>query len=109
MERELIRGNLNLLILTLLHGGPLYGLQIAKQLGMLVDDAESRISYGSVYPALHRLEQQALIQGTSLPSAEGARPVRQYSLTPAGSAELTRLQTAQLDFIRQLKALWGES
>ena len=109
MERDLVRGNLNMLILSLLHGGPLYGLQIAKQLGTLVDDAESRISYGSVYPALHRLEQQGLIQGTSLPSAEGARPIRQYALTPAGNAELTRLQTAQLEFIGQLKALWGKS
>lgn len=109
MERDFVRGNLNMLILTLLHAGPLYGLQVARQLGTLIDDSEAPISFGSVYPALHRLEQQGLIQGTLLPSDEGARPIRQYSLTPAGNAELTRLQTAQLDFIRQLQALWAKS
>lgn len=110
MERDFVRGNLNMLILTLLQQEPLYGLQIAKQLGALIDDTDAQpLSYGSVYPALHRLEKHRFIEGNDAPSEAGARPIRQYHLTLAGAAELARLQAAQHDFIQQLKVLWGES
>lgn len=100
-----------MLILSLLQQGPLYGLQVAKQLAALIDgqDDAPPLSYGSVYPALHRLEQQALIAGIDAPSPGGARPIRQYHLTAEGAIELKRLQAAQRKFVEQLSALWGEA
>lgn len=108
MDRAFVRGNLNLLILSLLHSGPHYGLQVAKEINALID-GDGLLSYGSLYPALHRLESQGLIQGTDGPSPEGARPIRQYALTEAGRAHLADLKAAQRSFQRTLAALWGES
>ncbi|MBB5234260.1 PadR family transcriptional regulator [Deinococcus budaensis] len=107
MDRTFVRGNLNLLILSLLHSGPLYGLQVAKQINALIDDGNP-LSYGSLYPALHRLETQGFLLGTDRPSPAGARPVREYALTDAGRAHLADLKAAQQDFQRTLTALWGE-
>jgi len=74
-------GTLDLLILSRLVRGPMHGFGIAEYL-LEVSDALS-VEEGSLYPALHRLESQGLIEsewGTS----DNNRRARFYQLTPRG-------------------------
>jgi transcriptional regulator len=79
---ELAIGTLDILILARLVRGPMHGFGIADYLHDVSEDA-LRVEEGSLYPALHRLEDRGLIVsewGTS----ENNRRARFYSLTPRG-------------------------
>jgi transcriptional regulator len=85
-KHELPYGTLDLLILkTLDTMGPLHGYSIARRLEQLAGTL--RLSQGSVYPALMRLEQQGWIS-TRWGISETNRRVKVYSLTRAGVAQL---------------------
>lgn len=99
---------MKLLILSLLEGEAQYGLQMAKNINGMIDDG-TILSYGSLYPALHSLEQKGFIVGVELPSLEGGRPIREYRLTSTGRDHLEYLKQTQRDFQRVLSWLWGES
>ena len=83
---ELLQGTLDLLILRTLRPGPAHGHAIAKTIERSSEDV-LQVEQGSLYPALHRLEQHAWIQsewGTS----DNNRKAKFYSLTPAGRKQL---------------------
>jgi transcriptional regulator len=83
---ELPYGTLDLLILkTLETMGPLHGYSIARRLEQV--SGTMRLSQGSVYPALMRLEQQGWIT-TKWGMSETNRKVKFYSLTRAGARQL---------------------
>lgn len=84
---DLIQGTLDVLILKSLAAGPRHGWAIAKRIQAVSDDV-LQIKQGSLYPALHRLEQQGWIRAEWQRSDTG-REAKFYSLTRAGRGQLT--------------------
>ncbi len=85
---DLLQGTLDLLILKTLAREPLHGWGIGKRMLELSDDVLS-VQQGSLYPALHRLEQQGWIKSTWKESALG-RSAKFYTLTRDGRLQLDR-------------------
>ena len=83
---ELMKGTLDLLILRTLDWKPLHGSAIADRIAQLTNGA-FQVKAGSLFPALHRLEQQGSIEGEWTTSPEGRR-VRSYNLTASGKKQL---------------------
>jgi PadR family transcriptional regulator PadR len=83
---DMLQGTLDLLVLQTLVLGPAHGHTIAHAIERGSDDV-LQVEHGSLYPALHRLEDRGLIAsfwGTS----ENNRRARYYRLTPAGKQQL---------------------
>jgi len=83
---DLLQGTLDLLILKTIAQEPLHGWGIAKRIQILSGDVLS-VGQGSLYPALHRLEQQGWIRAKWAESETG-RQAKFYSLTAAGRKQL---------------------
>ena len=100
-KADLPYGTLDLLILkTLDTMGPLHGYSIARRLEQL--SGSLRLSQGTVYPALIRLEQQGWIS-TKWGISETNRKVKVYSLTRAGQKQL-RVEVASWEHAAALIA-----
>lgn len=84
VNRELLKGSLELMLLVLLEAGPMYGYQIVKEVQARSGDA-LRLKEGSLYPALHRLERDGLVESAWEQRRDGANR-RYYHLTAAGRA-----------------------
>ena len=85
-ERDLLAGTLDMLILRMLQGGPAHGLQIAQSIERRSDDV-LLVEQGSLYPALHRLEERGWI-ASSWGVSDNHRRARFYRLTPKGRKQL---------------------
>jgi transcriptional regulator len=85
---DLLQGTVDLLILKTLTRGPLHGWGIAKRIQELSEEVLS-VGQGSLYPALHRLEQQGWITATWKATHLG-RDAKFYALTRDGRAQLER-------------------
>lgn len=85
---DLVQGTLDLLILKTLALQPLHGWAIAQRIKQLSNDI-LQVNQGSLYPALHRLEQQAWIRA-EWGESEHNRRAKYYSLTRAGRRQLER-------------------
>jgi len=83
---DLLQGTLDLLILKTIAREPLHGWGIAKRIQALSDDVLS-VGQGSLYPALHRLEQQGWIEAEWRDSDLG-RSAKFYALTKDGRKQL---------------------
>jgi PadR family transcriptional regulator PadR len=83
---DLIQGTLDVLVLKSLAREPRHGWAIAKHL-QAVSKEVLQIKQGSLYPALHRLEQQGFIRAEWRAGVAG-RDTKVYSLTRAGRAQL---------------------
>ena len=96
IQGEMLQGTLDLLVLRTLMAGPAHGHTIAHVIEHQSDDV-LQVEHGSLYPALHRLEDRGWIAsfwGTS----ENNRKARYYRLTPSGRRQLTE-QTDRWDAI----------
>jgi PadR family transcriptional regulator, regulatory protein PadR len=96
IQRDLLQGTLDLLILRTLVVGAAHGHTIANVIERQSEEV-LQVEHGSLYPALHRLEDRGWISsfwGTS----ENNRRARYYRLTPAGKRQLTE-QTNRWDEI----------
>jgi PadR family transcriptional regulator PadR len=83
---ELLKGTLGLLILRTLELEPRHGVAIADRIEQITKGTFT-VKAGSLFPALHRLEQEGFIAGEwSL--TEGGRRIKSYRLTPAGRQQL---------------------
>jgi transcriptional regulator len=85
-DLEFKRGAIELLILKTLSWGPMHGYAIAKWIQDTTDDA-LRVEEGSLYPALHRLEDKGAITA-KWGVSEKNRNAKFYTLTPAGRQTL---------------------
>jgi PadR family transcriptional regulator PadR len=85
---DLVQGTLGLLILKILALESLNGWAISHRLKQVSGDV-LQVSDGSLYPALHKLEQEGCIKAEWKPS-ENNRRAKYYSLTPLGRQELER-------------------
>jgi PadR family transcriptional regulator, regulatory protein PadR len=86
LQGEVLQGTLDLLVLQTLLFGPAHGHTIAYAIEHRSDDV-LQVEHGSLYPALHRLEDRGWIAsfwGTS----ENNRKARYYRLTPSGRKQL---------------------
>src|SRR6185503_770921 len=86
-RQDALQGSLPLLVLTLLaRRGPLHGYGLATQIEGMSDET-LRVEEGSLYPALHRLEEAGLIKARWTTSGTGRR-ARVYELTAGGRQHL---------------------
>ena len=85
---DLVQGTLDLLILKILALEPLHGWAIGQRLKQVSGDV-LQVSEGSLYPALHKLEQEGWITA-KWQVAENNRRAKFYSLTRAGRQALER-------------------
>jgi transcriptional regulator len=100
LQGELLQGTLDLLILKTLALGPAHGHTIAHVIERR-SDAVLQVEHGSLYPALHRLEDREWIAsfwGTS----ENNRRARYYRLTPAGRKQLVEQTSRWDDLVRAI-------
>jgi PadR family transcriptional regulator PadR len=91
LKQQILRGTLDLLVLRAVSGEPAHGYEIARWVERATGNA-LRIEDGSLYPALYRLEERALIE-PEWRLTDDRRRGKYYSLTPAGRKAL-REQTA---------------
>ena len=85
-DSELLQGTLDLLVLKSLSLQAMHGWGIAQRIHQLSRDA-LQVNQGSLYPALHKLERQGLIQA-EWGVSENNRRAKFYSLTVAGRRKL---------------------
>jgi PadR family transcriptional regulator PadR len=85
---DLVQGTLDLLIMKMLALEPMHGWAISQRLKQVSGDV-LQVSDGSLYPALHKLEQEGWIKSEWAPS-ENNRRAKYYSLTRAGRRELEK-------------------
>lgn len=87
-QGELLQGTLPLLILRTLATGPNHGFAVARRIQQITKSV-LKVEQGSLYPALHRMELDGLIEsywGTT----ENNRKAKYYRLTRRGTRELTK-------------------
>ena len=87
---DLVQGTLDLLILKTISLEPKHGWAIARRIEQISNDV-LQVQQGSLYPALHRLEQQGWIRA-KWSETDAGRQARFYSLTAAGRGQLKREQ-----------------
>ncbi len=85
---DLVQGTLDLLILKTISLGPKHGWAIAKRIQQVSEEV-LQVQQGSLYPALHRLEQQGWIRA-SWSQTETGRQAKFYALTEAGRVQLEK-------------------
>lgn len=102
LSPELLRGSLELMVLSVLADGPRYGYLIQQQLRTTSRDMVD-VQAGTLYPVLHRLEKDKSIRAKWDEST--GRPRKWYELTPAGRKRLVqRTQTweAYVECVRRV-------
>jgi PadR family transcriptional regulator PadR len=85
---DLLQGTLDLLILKTLSLGPQHGWGVAQRIQQMSREL-LQINQGSLYPALHRLEEQGWIE-SEWGVSDNNRRAKFYRLTPGGQAQLDR-------------------
>ncbi|HZM70389.1 MAG TPA: PadR family transcriptional regulator [Candidatus Cryosericum sp.] len=85
-KTDLLQGTLDMLILRTLQQGPLHGFGVSMRLQQVSGDV-LRVTQGSLYPALHRLERRGLIQA-AWGDSENNRRAKFYTLTRSGRRRL---------------------
>ena len=100
---DMLQGALDMLILRSLVMGPAHGHTIAHAIEH-GSDRVLQVEHGSLYPALHRLEDRELVAsfwGTS----ENNRRARYYRLTPKGRAQLAEQTTRWDEIVRAVNRI----
>ena len=100
MRPELLKGNLDLLLLTILKDGPAHGYVIIEKLRKRSDDAFD-LPEGTIYPALHRMERASLL--TSQWTESEGRRRRVYQLSRLGREALEEKQVEWRAFTRSVR------
>jgi PadR family transcriptional regulator PadR len=85
----LLQGTLDMLILRTLRIGPAHGHEIAKHIQRTTEDV-LQVEHGSLYPALHRLEQKGWVTSKWEVARGRNREFKYYRLTAAGRRQLAR-------------------
>lgn len=83
---DILQGMLDLVILKTVSAEPLHGYAVAQRIRLITAE-RFRVPQGSLYPALHRLENRGLLKGEWMPTATG-REAKFYRLTAKGRRQL---------------------
>lgn len=89
-RRELLKGSTETLILSLLAEESMYGYMLVKEIDRR-SDGYFQLKEGTLYPALHRLERDGLVEG-QWEEAKSRQSRRYYNLTPLGRDRLDCLR-----------------
>ncbi len=106
MRPELLKGNLDLLLLTILKDGPTHGYAIIEELRRRSDDAFD-LPEGTIYPALHRMERAGVLVSQWTESERRRRRV--YQLSRPGREALEEKQAEWQAFTRSVRLVLGEA
>jgi transcriptional regulator len=85
-KKEILRGTLDMLILKTLSLASMHGLGISRRIEQITDGV-FQVKPGSLFPALHRMEQEGWIKG-KWGESENNRRAKYYELTKAGHSRL---------------------
>lgn len=94
---ELLQGTLEMLVLRTLVFGPLHGYGISKSIRTASNEA-LEVEFGSLYPALKRLETKGWIT-SKWEKSEYNRAAKVYRLTPAGRKQLVQERSKWSEFV----------
>lgn len=101
MNKKLYKGSLQTILLKLLEqNGKMYGYQICKEVKLLSNN-EISITEGALYPTLHKLEDQNIIE-SELIQVDG-RTRKYYKLTEKGKTETIHKTDELISFIRNME------
>jgi len=103
-SKALVAASTKPMILSILAGGEIYGYQIIHNM-IEISGGALEWSEGTVYPVLHRLERDRLIQSKWRVSDQGRRR-KYYSLTESGRQELEKEKRQWLSVHKALSKLW---
>jgi PadR family transcriptional regulator, regulatory protein PadR len=106
-SNEMLKGTLDMMVLRTLIGGHAHGHTIAKVIERTSEDV-LEVEQGSLYPALHRLEDRGWVSsfwGTS----ENNRKAKFYRLTAAGKRQLTSETSRWRQMARAIALVMGEA
>ena len=101
-SQDILRGTLDLLILQALRWGPAHGYGVARWIEQATDDALA-VGEGTLYPALHRLEERGWVTAT-WGASETKRRAKYYARTKIGRAQL---RVEANDWRRYAKAVFA--
>lgn len=104
-QTDLLQGTLDLLVLKVLSWGPLHGWAIAQRIGAISEQLLA-VNQGSLYPALHRLEGDGLLEA-DWGVTDGGRRVRFYRLTRAGRTRLAHEERTWRSYTRAIDLILG--
>ena len=85
-KSDLLQGTLDMLVLKIVALGPIHGYAISQRIQQISKDV-LQVQQGSLYPALHRLENRRWLQA-EWQNSETGREAKYYSLTKAGRKQL---------------------
>jgi DNA-binding PadR family transcriptional regulator len=102
MSSGSLKSNVDLLIMCVLRHGPTHGYAIIAALRER-SQGEFDLAEGTIYPALHRLEQAGLVE-SSVETTQGRRR-RTYALTPRGRKEFTSQRREWQSFVARMQAV----
>jgi PadR family transcriptional regulator, regulatory protein PadR len=96
MEGEMLKGHLDMIVLAALAGGPAHGYAVIEEIKRKSGQAFD-LPEGTVYPALHRLEQAGLLSSRWV-TADSGRRRRVYALTRQGGRALAQRRAVWRQF-----------
>jgi len=105
IEKSLLSGSTPLLVLSLLKNGDMYGYEMVEELARRSDDT-FLLKEGTLYPLLHAMEQERLVESYSKEAPNG-RQRRYYHLTDAGRSRLEYKEAQWRLFSEKVNAVLG--
>jgi len=99
-KTDLLRGTLDLLILKALSLEPLHGVGVSRRIAQITQGA-FQVSFGSLFPALHRMEERGWVEA-EWRASENNRRAKYYWLTSCGRAQL---KLEERDWVRVVKIM----
>jgi transcriptional regulator len=106
VDGEMLKGTLDMMILRTLVGGDAHGHTVAKIIERSSEDV-LEVEQGSLYPALHRLEDRGWVS-SYWGASENNRKAKFYRLTPAGRKQLVLERSRWRQMIRAIGLVMGD-
>lgn len=103
-RQDLIKGNIDTLLLSLISQQPMYGYQVIREIEGR-SQGYFKFKEGTLYPALHRLEKEGLLQG-SWQTISSGRQRRYYSITEKGRRILVQQTEQWQDFFAAMNLVF---
>ena len=87
MDREILKGSLEIILLSLLKNKDMYGYEMSKEIKIITENVLI-LGEGTLYPALKRLKEKNLIQDYFIETNSSKKKRKYYKITEAGLIEL---------------------
>ena len=108
MSQHMLKGHLDMILLSIIEPEPTYGLRIIQEAQMRTEGYFD-FKEGSLYPALHRLVEQGFLSTEMRPSSTGGAPRKYYCITETGQKELSHKRQEWKTFAKAVNNLGGIS